>query len=101
MKIELNDKGSRDYYDEVLYVASYAARFIKNHNKKVYRLTKFFKFFILFIISYLIIVSIFYLMIKKICLISRFNPTEILTSFRLIKKKHRLAKGYIGVFGTN
>ena len=42
MVIKVDKPGSRDYYDEMLYIISYYKSFIKNPKKKPHKLTKVF-----------------------------------------------------------
>ena len=39
MKIEVNTRGSREYYDEFLYIVPRYKKYQKNLKKKTYRLT--------------------------------------------------------------
>ena len=41
MTIEVNKVGTKDYYDEMLYVVSYYRDFINNPNKKIKKFTSF------------------------------------------------------------
>ena len=41
MKIEVNKRGSREYYDEFMYIASRYRKFQQNPNTKTYRMTRF------------------------------------------------------------
>lgn len=60
MKIEVTERGSKDYYDEFLYVASKYSDFIKNPNRRVYRLTKYLYVLEALIVLFLILLMIFY-----------------------------------------
>ena len=41
MKFEVNERGSRDYYDEFLYITSRYKKYQNNPKKKTYRLTRY------------------------------------------------------------
>ena len=41
MKFEVKTRGSKEFYDEMLYVATYFKKFIKNPHKKAWQYTKF------------------------------------------------------------
>ena len=60
MIIEFENRGSKEYFDEVLYIATYINKFIKKPNRKVHRLTKFYTNYLIFVIIYLILMIWFY-----------------------------------------
>ena len=42
MKLVIKDIGPANYYDEFLYICFFIRKFIKNPNKKAYRITEYY-----------------------------------------------------------
>ena len=72
MKIEFNNKSSKEYIDEVFYVATYASKFRRRPDRRVYQLTKYYTFYLIFSIIYLFILGMLYLTYKESIFVSAF-----------------------------
>lgn len=83
MKIEFKNRGSREYFDEVLYIATYINKFIKKPNRKVHRLTKFYRNYLIFIIIYLLLMIWFYIKYKDLLFIFLLGFMSLLLVFVL------------------
>ena len=53
MKIEVNERGSKNYYDEFFFIASYYRKFKKNPHKKAFKMTTFLIMYEIFIILFI------------------------------------------------
>ena len=51
MKIEVKKRGSKEFYDEMLYVITYYKKFIKNPRKKAWRYTNYLSLFLIISLS--------------------------------------------------
>ncbi|MCM1052789.1 MAG: hypothetical protein NC483_02260 [Ruminococcus sp.] len=61
MKIEVERRGTKNYYDEFLYVVSHTKKLKINPHKKVRKLTTSLKYYGLFVLLCIILFIIFYL----------------------------------------
>ena len=61
MKIDVKDRGKKEYYEEVLYIATKYNSIRKNPKKKVYRIIPYLICYDLFLILSIILITVFYL----------------------------------------
>lgn len=66
MKIEVNKRGKKEYYDEFLYVVTMRKRIKKNPNQKVQTLTFYLKKYICYILLSVLLFIFFYYKTKNI-----------------------------------
>ena len=60
MKIEVKERGSKAYYDEFMYVASYYRKFQKNPGRKIRRMTRFLLSYELLVLFAIAAICFFY-----------------------------------------
>ena len=65
MRLEVKERGSKEYYDEFLYVVSRHKKFKKNPRRKAYQFTKYLVFYNIFTFFVLLLNFYFYIDTKK------------------------------------
>lgn len=65
MKLEIKERGLKEYYDEFLYVASKYKSFLKNPIRKAYSSVKMLYFSIAYIFLAIFLITYFYIMDKN------------------------------------
>lgn len=65
MRLEVKERGSKEYYDEFLYVVSKYKKFKKNPRRKAYQFTKYLIVYNIFVLFVLLLNFYFYLDTEK------------------------------------
>lgn len=65
MRFEITEKGSRDFYEEVLYLSLIRKDVLKNKKYKMYKVCDYFKRYIIFAGMSILLMFIFYIMFKN------------------------------------
>ena len=84
MKIEVKERGSKNYYDEFLYIISNYRKFRKNPNKKVHRLTINLLVYDILLLFSIIILLLFYVVDKDHLFIFLIGMLSLLFIFMLL-----------------
>ena len=84
MKLEVEERGKKEYYDEFLYVISMHKKIRDNPSKKVQRMTIYLKKYLCYVFFCLILFLLFYLKTKTLIYIFFIGILFILLFYTLI-----------------
>ena len=88
MRLEVKERGSKEYYNEFLYVVSRHKKFKKNPRRKSYQFTKYLVFYNIFTFFVLLLNFYFYLDTKKTIFIFIDDSNRI---FVCLQEKNKIA----------
>ena len=66
MKLVIKDRGPANYYDEFLYICFFIRKFIKNPNKKAYRITEYYIMCLILLLIGFLVMLFFYLKLHEL-----------------------------------
>ena len=65
MKLEINELGSRDFYEEILYLSLNRRNILRNKNYKVHKVNDYYRMYIIYSILAALLMIVFYFMFKN------------------------------------